>query len=355
MADFWSARNPGSLPVRTATGGAAGQGPYGRTIHEVSCTISLEFDPGGAFQQWGEQLVAFLDNPVALSQLLRQAVAQTILKNIRQRFVQGLPNAMEMQSVPNAIKGHSDQKRARRNRRRDEAFMERVIKMQEAISEHELNGDHAMAASGRAKFVELQQEWYEELNTDPKGGAITPHELSSGLFRQYAQRILSMMTDAASMGTSVGDDGSIIVSIGNAQALNAIKTPSATEHVLKRGKTGSSLNIMWRHLEFGTGIYGTDPYGSIQGSHRKATRANNAHRKSILDGADAEPGQDVSGVQPGMWWYSRNPPNGLLLKGSKGVHALRDRNNLVYGDDVTLLEQTFGRLMFDALATRHAV
>jgi hypothetical protein len=127
-------------------------------------------------------------------------------------------------------------------------------------------------------------------------------------------QVLGYASEIASVPTSGGAG----VGIGFLPDLEAVPTPTAA-----KAGTRSPYKVLWRHLEFGTGAYRTDP----------AVNAGSPHR-----------------LPSGGWWFGRSEGYALHLKGSKPVSALRDpKTKLAYSGDAMRFQGVFQHLMREAL------
>jgi hypothetical protein len=126
-----------------------------------------------------------------------------------------------------------------------------------------------------------------------------------GMFHAAMAEVMQKLVDPKLM-EATRTRTQLVMGIGNRDHLNAIKTPSY-------GSTKTRYKIMWRHMEFGTGLF-------------------------------AKPGRRVTGPTKegdGSWWYGRARGEGIHLAGSQAGNILRKKSGDEYTED---REQLIGRL-----------
>lgn len=256
---------------------------------------------------WLEHLAV---HPDLVASLLHTVVAETLVRGVRERFLQHLPNAMEMHTLKTTA-----QKRVRHTEE-----MAEMSRLYDTLQRFERAGDARGIAATRTRLTDARARYRESLQLNTARNPITASKFSSGLFRSRALEVLNELTDGNLMRTKVAKS-SLVVQVGNQQRLGQIKTPSATEFVLRRHKTTSRYQTLWRHLEFGTGVYSSDPEGK---GNKAPTRYSG-----------------LEGLPPWHWAYSPNPPQGLILRGSHGVHALRNQFGVTYTEDARAFHDRF--------------
>lgn len=273
----------------------------------------LTFDANKEFATLVARIEALISDPAIIGRILRAAVAETILRNIRNRFIRDLPNALEMEKESG---GGGIRKRQRKTEE-----MAHVKRAYEALQEAQQTGDTAGIAAAHTRLMEVRDSFVKSLNRSAYGHhpELTPSTLSTGKFRPYALRVLNLMT-AANLIQVTADGNGIHVGAGNEPLLRQIQTPSATPKLTKH-ETFSRYATMWRHLEFGTGMYAKgDPAG---GDNKPATRYN-------------------ENLHGGRWYYDRKlRPSSLILRGSKGIHALKEASGQLYTEDVLSFPNRF--------------
>lgn len=256
------------------------------------------------FVSLAERIISFVDDQAVLARLAKQAVAETILRSYRQRFYARLPLLLNME--------RADFERAAVGMPSD--LKESVQNIRDQIDEALANGDAEKAAELKHKAANREEKLREAL------GRRRASALATGQFRRLALEVIAMMASVEAVDVHFDKKG-VRVGIGRLAQLETIETPSATSF-LTGNDTKSKKTSLWRHLEFGTGIYATGP------------------------GADASSKFKES---DGSWWFGPKRGRGLHLKGSQGAHAIFDKQAVMYGDDAMRFEKVFAQLLSQAL------
>jgi hypothetical protein len=251
------------------------------------------------------RLSALVENPALVHKLVKAAAAETLLAAYRKRFLANFSDTLNMQRSGKPRGTPSDTKGLRRTK-------EAVETLAQDITAAELAGH---ATGGLEKQLRKAEERLVEAYDKQFGNS----DLSTGMFRPLALQVLGLLTTMAKAGEQA-TDSSFSLGIGHIPTLEAIKTPSATPF-LTGNATRSPMNMLWRHLEFGTGMY--------------AARVSNEGSKHKTQG--------------GGWWFGPRPGKGLHLKGSKGVHALFDARGVPYEADALRFETVFANMLNRAL------
>ena len=258
----------------------------------ISLTIQGKFDQG--FDEFEKRVTALEANPDLLEKLLRQAIRDTILVAWRKRALDNFEESLRMELANGQQRPIVDAKRAAKARKALEAAGD-------ALALEELNGKVTKATKKR---LEKAAEDYIDAHESPR----SPSSLSTGSFRILALKVLHLMIDASKVQTGTTKTA-VMAGIGNLAALEQIHTPSATPLITDHD-TSSSYQILWRQLEFGTGIYGQRGRG---------------------------------------WWFGPRAGRGLQLRGSKGWNAIFDKQGIAYQADAIRLERVFAELLTQAL------
>jgi hypothetical protein len=190
------------------------------------------------------------------------------------------------------------------------------VRLKRARLRARLQAAYAMEGEARTDAVQNAQRAYAR---DLRLYRRADKSLPSGKFRSLSLRVMRLAADAGAVRTIQADRGNIRLGIGSRRALDALKTPSATP-LLTGAPTTSPHNILWRHLEFGTGIY--------RSRRRGRTRFQ---------------------LPGGGWFFGESANTGLRLRGSKGVHALWDAEGRAYVGDQQALSGRFRQLFVQAL------
>lgn len=279
----------------------------------VKITIDDAF---GDIAKVANVLEAVINNPHLLGEALVRAMTDVILPIVREAYISGLPKAVDMQWVksdynklqksaesPDVRQGYAVHSTPREfptmegEALRDISKRMRVAQMRnnpeafkKAMDAFEAHRDKYLASLQRKKSGEIKQS----------------HYLSSGQFRKRALQVMEVFTDPSLIQTSVFGNN-VSAGIGSLPMLNRIETPSATEYALHKGHTSSPYNILWRHLEFGTGVYSR---GAFAGGDKPASRYNEH-------------------LWGGLWYYGKTLKMApLILHGSEGIQALYGPNGV---------------------------
>lgn len=246
-----------------------------------------------------------LASPQLIGQLLRQAVAETLLTAFRMRFLDNFEKVLD----PHVAGGTT----ATAASEGTIAAKQELTKAYAAATAAEISGDRAAQVLAQTRVRRAQRRLIQ--HTERVSG---PSSLSTGQFRVRALEVLRALTDASLLEVHTTDDG-VLLGIGKLAELENIQTPSATPQ-LTGHPTASSMTTLWRQLEFGTGVYARTAGGPRS---------------------------------PKGWWYSPHPGTGLRLMGAQGVHAVFDAaTGLPYHRDAVEFEEVFAGLLGRALAGR---
>lgn len=250
---------------------------------KLTLTLQAKFSPELDAMLAG--LDALLDNPTVLERLLRQAVADTLLVSWQQRFLANLPDAVNMERTYVSRSSPS-------GAALDQARTALAAAAQE-LTQAQLEGRSVITA--KRKVTKAEKAVVRLLEVGGSGS------LSTGQFRVRAMQVLRALSELAS---HAGSD-SASVGLGYLPTLEAIETPSATPQLTGHDTT-SNYTTLWKHLEFGTGVY-----------------------------ASSRTARSRTG-----WWYGPRPGFGVGLQGSKGVHAVIDPlTGVPYMQDALRFEQ----------------
>lgn len=235
--------------------------------------------------------------PELLAQAIRHAMLETIIPKLRQAWIVGLTKAVNMQVIADSSpdSNKTGMERIISNPRAGSSNEGQALsKIYERLRAANMRGDSVTHQKVMQDYIKHQEGYIKSLQTLANGQEKRSHYLSSGLFRRRSVEVMhAFLQDPQITRTADG----LNVGIGDLSDLEGIKTPSATEYVLQRGRTGSKYDILWRHLEFGTGVF-----SQVQ---RETSKWN-------------------EGFTGGEWYYGqhRSRPR-LILKGSEGVHSLK--------------------------------
>jgi hypothetical protein len=275
--------------------------------------------------KWGPgmlelHLEKIMRQPELLAQAIRHAMLETLIPKLRQAWITGLTKAVNMQVVTDAAPDShtTGMERIISNPRADPTEEGQALgRIYERLRAAQMRGDSATHQKVMQDFIKHQDGYINSLQTLASGKQKHSHYLSSGLFRQRSVEVMhAFLQDPQITQTSEG----LNIGIGDLGDLEGIKTPSATEYVLHRGRTGSKFDVLWRHLEFGTGVFS------------QVQRANSKWN---------------DGFTGGEWYYGQHRARArLVLKGSEGVHSLKALGgSSAHPDFVTAVEKYMTKVL----------
>jgi hypothetical protein len=237
-----------------------------------------------------------LSKPSTAGLLLKAAATDTLLVAYRRRFLQtALPPNMGVlrKRFLGALPGMVNMRRENLQRgdpRMSGGIVNRYLRAAQRVDSARARGDAKMLATAKVSM----QSARERLRVALKPPRPSKRPLPNGQFRRLALRVLELIADISQAQTFAHSTG-VVLGIGDVDLLDRIRTPSATQALTGKA-TKSSRNILWRHLEFGTGAFSTDP-SSQAARHR---------------------------LPGGGWWYGRSKSRSLHLRGSRAGHFMGD-------------------------------
>lgn len=261
---------------------------------------------------------------------VRRAVIYGLLRSIRKTYLSRLHKALAMSVVTTS-----------KTQRRGEQFsasrrLETLRKAYEALDDAVASGNQAriQKASRRVNAVDraIAQRGLENAAPLTKAGLrrMSLAALTSALMRDRSLQIIDALTNPQYVTGAMMSGQDMQISAGRLSTLEDIKTPSATDRLLQR-PTETQYDILWRHLEFGTGLY-----------------ASNAK----VMGQDTSVGGGSYKNSDGTWWYG--PPNrggdrktGLLVKGSSPMHVLWGPSGLMNEMHTIMAQHELNRAIED--------
>lgn len=242
--------------------------------------MSMTVTTSDGEQQWISKIHNFAEalkpGGAVVVRLLRTVLVFGLLQRIRQRFMANLRLAMEMSVAGASLDerfrekvtgGRSVAKLELAYKKLDSAVMsassKRITKAQAEVDRAVSSALNTMAKQQESvlkKRMSLSQRSREtagKLNyLQRKAGMVDLGlgAVAGGLFRQRAMMVLELMTAATSISAvSVSDQGTTI-GAGNMNAVESVITPSATQSLMGV-QSRSTRRVLWRQLEFGTGVY----------------------------------------------------------------------------------------------------
>lgn len=266
-------------------------------LRPFTVAVPITMTPPAYFEGAIPVLRAMGSNPAVLEALLRRAISETYLLAYRERFLRGMPGAVNLRS---------DRTATRPNPGVSDATRDAVHAAYDALNAAERPSDRLLERLRKA-----QARMRRDLKPRPRS-----HPLSTGQFRTLALDVMELFASVHAVQSRT-TAGTIKLGVGHIATLDQIETPSATE-----GGSASPFNILWRHLEFGTGVYA-----------RPQPNGGSPFR-----------------LASGGWWYGARKGDALNLRGSQGVHALYRRGSqLPYTQDGMRFRSVFAGLMRQAL------
>lgn len=275
----------------------------------IELTLGLQITYPKDLQALEDRLTAFIESPELLLGILKQAVAETLLTAYRERFLQNFTLMLHTERAHGSASPRSSAE---------------ITQARDALSTAAQALADAQAHDRGFAGAEKKVRKAEEKLTRALDRKVSESPLSTGMFRPLALQVLRLVSEVATLGSGV-DQNAVHLGIGNLDLLNAIHTPSATP-MLTGHDTASAMDTLWKHLEFGTGVYSTLKNANPGSKHR---------------------------AKDGGWWYGPHPGFGLHLLGSQGGHFLFDAaTGVPYHADALRFEEEFGQHFLRALAGR---
>lgn len=202
--------------------------------------------------------------------------------------------------------------------------VESLRKAYESLDEAVLSGnqDRVGKASQRINQIDRAIAVQGDLNDsrqkqDKRARVMSLSAQTSAIMRSRALQILDYLTNPQYATGPIPGPTGVVHAAGRLDLLDAIKTPSATDALMGR-PSESMYNILWRHLEFGTGVYAS---------------SSSAMGQNTMQGSGQFKNSD------GSWWYGPaggrapgEPGLGLLVKGSKPMAALWGPSGLAHDE-----------------------
>jgi hypothetical protein len=284
-------------------------------------TVKFQMTTSG-FDEAAARLKKLIEANDVVVKLFERAVLQSIVVNVRKRFLANATKALEMKVLEqNGLKVQVSP----RERMNDIDMQNRLSQAMADLNEAQFEGkDEDTIASLRERTLKLGERLRNRMGQDPKGRPIG-HRLSQiagNNFRRMMLRMLALIVDAQFVrGERSG--GSITVGVGPTYWLDQLETPSATM-AMTGLPTRSKYKSFWRHLEFGTG----------------------ARRSAAKDKLNP-------GVRPpSTWWYGKRQKNSLLLEGTAPMNFLTDAGGQLYPEDMTALAKALTKALDDLLSVK---
>lgn len=256
--------------------------------------VRIELRPLTDGRKRVERLERLLTDKQALAVVLTNALQRSVSKAIRRRFLEAQYHMVGMEKEGDTAiqdeKAEQSARIARLQALRDQAFVDDRVDAAKRLNQR------IIALSGR-KEARLKVE-------DESSG-----DLATGKYRPRMKKILQLLVDEPKVLNAAA--GLATVGIAPLAQLDAIRTPSYTTEELQK-PTNSVYTVMWRQLEFGSGIFAT-----------QGTR--------------------------GPWWFGPYPGSGLHLRGNRPGSFLRSASGVPYDEDAIRFQKEFSQALERAL------
>lgn len=300
----------------------------------VVATIRLQGPSLDPLIAWLEQLGP---TGTVMPQVLREAVVLGLLRKIRERFLRTADKALKVRyrasadpdgvSTTRGAKAMTTLQRLRlyaAYRRLDEAMISKgpqeQARARAALQRAQNRYLTQLQTTGElASMRSKKQELIDDANDVPRIGAIV-----SGLMQQRQLQVLRLLTSPSQVQMTMNEYGNATAVIGNMMALEAVETPSASPIISAKGRLTSLSphKTLWRHMEFGTGVY------------KRLSNKLNPVKKTPFQNPD------------GSWYYGKGRRAGLQVLGSEPMRFLyaNDQGGL-FDEDVKALLEAFAAAM----------
>lgn len=292
----------------------------------IEVEVQVEFRPGRRFLAFQDAIFRLSQDKQFLGELVAEVARESILKAIAERF---LAKEADMTNTEKVGGGTSD----------------KVTMARLAVSVRGLQRELNELAQGGQKLTESQTSQKEKLLTrikklharmwgsgnaktaagdeiDPTSGlaiaAGAKGSLSTGQFKVRMLQLYTMLANPARIAFQPTSDG-VVVGIGNTSMMNTVRTPSHGELEGKKRPTTSDFTVMWRQLEFGSGIY--------------------------AKGGKRVKGPTKSKGGGGRWWYGPAIDSGVQLRGARPGNFFTMTDGSPYNSDMLRFQNRFALQM----------
>ncbi len=293
-----------------------GRGPW-------RATLRLSFVPTEAYEEWSAKMIALVEGD-AFDQLLRRAAAEVLLDAYRRRFAEKIPQIINTQRFEKAggrrtrveltddVQPGAYADEGAPARTAGARITNNLRAASAKLSKAQMAGNYEMAIRARRELRAAQKAMSKALDRPKEAGRLGP----GNVFRPAVYKLMALFTQAGYMGIRKGEG----VGIGPRRKVMALETPSATKH-LTGMDTASDMTSLFRQVEFGTGVYGTDPEGNSTALY------------------EYDRG----------WIYGKDPHQGLRIKGVQPAHVLWQEAKAPWGPDRVRLHDELVRIIQDYL------
>lgn len=256
-------------------------------------------------------------DPAALTAAIKTAVSQSFLANIGKRYA-AAENDMNMQRrISNRrLTGQLTQKDRERLANINAKVRGRLLKVAQVAGPSDITKvrdilkvrDRILSSYQRSKYTAKKQK-------DSRGKRVHQALREAAKQRLVAmRRVRDLITAKDQMEVEYGRRNGVINSItvkaGRLDQLDRIRTPSATP-LITGHQSSSRFNILWRQMEFGTGVFAF-PSGRFSGRYKTSA---------------------------GTWWFGPRVGQGVHFAGNRPGQFLRQKTGQLYTADAMLFEQ----------------
>lgn len=272
------------------------------TQRGIEVRVRFDMETKG-FREASAKLRRLIRGEDVVLRLFQAAVVRSVVVNIRRRFLNTMEKALEMKVVKENGRDVAFSPRARM---RDIELKRSLQRTLERLNEAQIDGDYSAADKLQERALRAQARLQERLQQAPNGRPLKSHSLSvlaGNQFRRRMMGVLGLITDSAFVQPYM-EGSKLTVGVGPTFWLDQIETPSATA-ALTGTKTTSKYRIMWRHLEFGTGV-----------------------RRSAAKDRLNQVGKPAQ-----RWWYGRKKRASLLLDGTAPMNFLTSSSGEMFPND----------------------
>jgi len=245
-----------------------------------------------------------------MTKLVRAVIQQSLQKALTQRSQGAMERARDMRRATGVI-GVDQEATLRIHKRIDKLNEKKRLLLSSGAGPHDDSVVKIVDAIGKltTRLVGIGDTAGAEQGTAHTKGEFSARlrEIVAMLTATEGVRLLRQTSDRLSFG------------LGKKSELDSVITPSWNP------STTSKHRLMWRHLEFGTGVF--------------------ARARRVAGGFKEEGGN-------GSWWFGPRPGVGLHLRGSPQGALLREASGIPYRADALTFELRFARSLQRALLGR---
>lgn len=248
-------------------------------------TVKVSFEPSDNFTTFSERLNLLVTDKKTLERLVKMAMVRTVVAAVRKRFLAGLPQALKMTTAEGSLSRPGRPSRELERNMRDSL---------QALSTAQADGTKSKIEAAQARVSRNQARYERAL--DPKAALRRNTKGRKSTMSRMIEGAMQVLNTATELSTLEQNKKTLAIGMGSMEELNAIKTPTAN----RNRKTTSKMNILWRHLEYGTGVLAMD------------TSINKGSRFKVRGG-------------DGEWWWGPKRGQGVLVRGSAPLNAFTIR------------------------------